>query len=94
MFLRPLETQPFDVVSDGIHIFGILLHRVGVIKTQIGLATIFLSDTEVQTDGLGMADMQIAVRFWWESGIYFRIVFPVLDVFFDNLLNEIHILRF
>ena len=49
---------------------------------------------EVQTDGFGVADMQVAVRLRWKSGIYFRIVFPVLDVFFDNLLNEIHILRF
>ena len=94
MLLRPLETQPFDVVPDGIHIFGVFLHGVGIIKTQVGLAAVFLSDTEVQTDGLGMTDMQIAVRFRWKSGIYFRIVFPVLDVFFDNLLNEIHILRF
>ena len=94
MFLRPLETQPSDVVPDRVHIFGILLHGVGVIKTQVGLATVFLSDTEIQTDRFCVADMQIAIRLRRESGIYFRIVFPVLDVFFDNLLNEIHILRF
>ena len=93
VFRRPLEAQPLDVLADGVHIFGVLLHGVRVVEAQVGLPAIFLSNTEVQTDGLGVADMQIAVRLWRESRLYSAIVFPVLNVFFDNLLNEIHIFK-
>ena len=93
VFRRPLEAQPLDVLADGVHIFGVFLHGIRVVKAEVGLSAIFLSNTEVQTDGLGVADMQVTVRLWWESRLYSAIVLPVLNVFFDNLLNEIHIFR-
>ena len=57
----PLEAQPFDVFLDGVDIGLLFLGRVGVIEAQVTIATELLRQTEVQTDRLGVPDMQEAV---------------------------------
>ena len=61
-FLIPLESQPLDVLLDGIYIFDIFLDRVGIVVTEVGLTAIFLRQTEIQANALGMSQMQVAVR--------------------------------
>ena len=58
----PLETQPAHVLLDRQRVFLAFLFRVGVVETQVAFSLVILRQSEVQADGFGMADMQIAVR--------------------------------
>ncbi len=92
VLFSPLETQPVDILTDRIHIFGVFFHRIRVIEAQIALSVVFLRHAEVQTDGLGVAYMKVSIGLRRKTSMYFRIIFPVLNVFFNNLLNKVHCL--
>ena len=47
---------------DGVDVFLALAQRIGVVVAQVGPAVELPRDAEVQTDGLGVADVQVAVR--------------------------------
>ena len=66
--LAPIEAEPAHVAHDGVDIFLLFLGRVGVVEAQVAVAAEFLGDAEIETDRLGMADMQIAVRLRREAG--------------------------
>ena len=68
LFTRPLKTEPLNIALDRIDVFLVFFRRVGVIETEIALATKLLRQTEVQADRLGMADMQVAIGLWREAG--------------------------
>ena len=55
------------VFLDGIDVFNLFLAWIGVVKTQIALAAEFRGKTKIEAYRLGMADMQIAVRFRWKA---------------------------
>ena len=63
----PVEAKPAHVVHDGLDVLGFLFGRVGVIKTQVAAAAVLGGDAEVQADGLGVADVQIAVWLRWKA---------------------------
>ena len=63
----PFEAEPAHVLLDGVDILLRLLLRVGVVHAQIALAAELLGYRERQRDRLGMADVQVAVRFRWEA---------------------------
>lgn len=65
---RPFEPQPTDVIHDCLGKILAFLQRVGIIKTEIGAATEFSRNAKVQTDGLGMANVQMTIRFRREPG--------------------------
>jgi hypothetical protein len=50
----PMESEPLDVLLDGVHVFGILLGGVGVVVTEVGHAAVLLREAEVQANGLGV----------------------------------------
>ncbi len=83
----PVESQPPDVALDRVHVLDILLGGVRVVETQVALAAVFLCQAEVDADALGVADMQVAVRFGRETGLYARFAFG--DGLLDDLLEEI-----
>ena len=59
----PVETEPLDVLFNCFDVSVFFLYRIGIIESQIAQAVfVFLSDTEVKTDSLGVSDMQKAVR--------------------------------
>ncbi len=91
-FLRPLEAHPTDVLLDGIDIFDVLLHGIGVVIAQIRLAAIFQREPEIQADAFGMPQMQVTVGLRRESG-YDALHFPGLQILFDDFLQEIQITR-
>ena len=66
----PLEAQPLHVLLNGIDVFGVFLHGVGVVETQIAQTAVFLGESEIDADGLGMADVQIAVGFGRKTGVH------------------------
>src|SRR5262249_18277864 len=70
-------------------IFDVFLRRVGVIKTQVTGACVFCRDTKVETDGLGMANVEMAVRFWWKTCRDPPVMLVGLEVCSNNVTNKI-----
>ena len=60
--LAPVEAEPAHVRFDRVDVFLLFLGRVGVVEAQIAVAAELLRDPEVEADGFGVPDMQIAVR--------------------------------
>ena len=86
--VSPVESQPVDVALDRVQELLLFPGRIGVVEAQVATAAEFLCDPEIQTDRLGMADMQVAVRLRWESGDHFGHA-PGLNVAMDHLTNKV-----
>ena len=86
---RPLEPEPVYVRLDRLDVLDILFRRVRVIEPQVALALELLSDAEVQADRLGVADVEVAVRFRWEPRIDASSVLAGGPVFRDDFTDEI-----
>ena len=83
-----METKPLDVFFDGVNVFVVFFFGVGVVKTQVTQAVVNIRQTEVQADGFGVSDVQVAVGFWRETGLD-GIVFAAFEVFFDEGADEV-----
>ena len=57
----PVEAQPVDIGHDAVHILGLLLGGVGIVKAQVGHAAEALGGQKVRHQRLAVADVQIAV---------------------------------
>ena len=90
-FLLPLEAQPLDVLLDGVHILDILLDGVGVVVAEVGLAAVLGRQAEVDAEGLGVAQVQVAVGLRREPGQDGRHL-AALEVVLDDLFQEIELL--
>ena len=66
--LAPVEAEPAHVALDGVDVFLLFLDRIGVVEAQVAAAAELLRDAEVEADGFGVADVQIAVRLRRETG--------------------------
>jgi hypothetical protein len=58
----PIEAEPANVALDGVDIFLLLFGRIGVVETQVTMAAEFLGNAEIETNRLGVADVQITIR--------------------------------
>ena len=85
----PLPAEPADVFLDRVHVLDVFLGRVGVVESQVAIAAESFRQAEIQTDGLGMSDVQITVRFWRESSMDFAFETARFLVTDDQLLDEI-----
>ncbi len=85
----PVKAEPPDVVLNRVDVFDVFLRRIRVVEPQVALAVIFLSQSEVQADGLGVADVQITVGLGREPGVNAAVVFSFGQIAFDNLLDEV-----
>ena len=62
--------EPADIFIDGADIFVILADRVCIVVAEVEFAAVFFRGAVIDPDGLGAADVQIAVRFGWEACVY------------------------
>jgi hypothetical protein len=62
------EAQPPDVGLDRVDVLDVLLGRVGVVVAQVADPAVVLGDAEVEADGLGVADVEVAVGLGREPG--------------------------
>lgn len=62
-----LEAQPLDNISDRFEIFLLLTGGIGIVVAQIADSTVVLGETEIDSDGLAVADVQISVGLGRES---------------------------
>src|SRR5699024_9002977 len=73
--LVPFKTQPSDIFFYGVYIFYILFDRVGIIISEVAFASVFGCGGKVETDGLGVSDVQVTVRFRRKTGTHLVSVF-------------------
>ena len=66
----PLKTQPLHVIFDGVDEFLVFFFRVGVVETQMADTAKLFGHAEIQTDGFGMANVQVAVRLRRKTGYH------------------------
>ncbi|MPM93206.1 hypothetical protein SDC9_140342 [bioreactor metagenome] len=81
----PCKAEPAHVLHDGIDVFDILLGGVCIVKAQITCAVVFEGHAEVDADGLGVPDVQVAVGLGRKPRLQARIL---LHVLFNILLYE------
>src|SRR5262245_35865292 len=86
--LAPVEAKPVHVSLDSVDIFLLLLHRVGIVEAKVAAAAIFGRKSEIQADRLCVAEMQIAVRFWWKASNY-ALYMSAGEISLNQVANEI-----
>ena len=84
----PAGDEPLHVGDDGIDVLDVLLGRVGVVHAQVALAAVFAGDAEVQADGLGVADVQVAVGLGREARDDLRVAL-FRDILRDDVADEV-----
>jgi len=57
----PSRIQPFQPSEDGIDVLGVFRDRISIVETHVAAAAVLERQSEVQADGLGVAEMQVAV---------------------------------
>ena len=86
--VSPLETEPLNIVLDALDVFSIFFNGVGVVEAQVALTAVFLGQSEVDGNGFGVSDMQVAVWLWWETGLHSATVLTLCQVIDNFLFNE------
>ena len=90
-----MKTEPPDIFHNGIDVFHIFFHGIGIVEPKVANAVVLFGNAEIEANRLGMADVKIAVGFGWKAGLNAASVFTFLQIFFHNLFDEIEIsLRF
>ncbi len=65
----PLEAEPADVLLDGIDVLLLFLFGIGVVEAQVGFSAELIGQSKVKTDGLGVADVEVAVGLGRKAGL-------------------------
>ena len=65
----PVEAEPADVFLDGVDVLLLFFFGIGVVEAQVGFAAELVGEAEVEADGLGVADVEIAVGLGWKAGL-------------------------
>ena len=65
--------QPFHIFFNRLYKFCVFFHRICIVKSQMKCSIIFLRQSIIQQNRLGMSNMKISVRFRRKSGTNFLI---------------------
>ena len=65
--LAPVEAKPVYVPLNGVDVFLLLLHGIGIVEAKMAAAAVLDAKSEIQADRLCVAEMQIAVRLRWKA---------------------------
>ena len=87
--LGPVESEPAHVLLDRVDVLDVFLRRIGVVEAEVADPAEFLGDAEVETDRLGVADVQIPVGFGRETRVTRRPCRPALQIAGDDLTDEV-----
>ena len=86
--LAPVEAEPADALLDRFDVLHLFLGRIGVVEAEVAAAAEIAGQAEVEADGLGMADVQIAVRLRRKAGDD-GLVLAALQVLVDDGADEV-----
>ena len=90
--IGPAIDDPVDVLLDGLDIFDVFARGVGVVHAEVAGAIELAGDAEIQANGFGVADVQVAVGLRRKAGDDFRIFFG-RHMFGDDVADKIAGLR-
>ena len=85
----PVKTEPTDIGLDGLHVFDVLLAGIRVVEAQIAEAFELQRKAEIEADGLGVTDVEVAVGLRRKARVNPASVFVRLQVIGDDGLDEI-----
>ena len=85
----PVEPEPFDVLFDRIAVLGVFFDGIGVVEPQVAGAPERLGESEVQTDGFGMANVEIPVGLGRKARGHAPAVLAVAEIFLYNFADKI-----
>ena len=87
----PVVAQPVDVLFDGVYVLHVLLGGVGVVHAQVADAPEALRRAEIDVNGLGVADVQVAVGLGWETGVDLHALGTAAGthVLLDEVIDEV-----
>ncbi len=101
-FVQPLEVvrrmtqvsleavaEPCDVLLDGLDVLQALLRRVRVVEAQVARTAVVLGDAEIETDRLGVADVQVAVGLGGKARHHAAAVLAGGHIRVDDLADEV-----
>jgi len=81
--------EPLHVVDDAVDVLHLFLGGVGVVEPQVALTAVPGRQTEVEDEGLAVADVEIAVGFRRKAGDDLAAILPLLEVLLDDVGDEI-----
>ncbi len=87
--IAPVSPQPARVGDDRVDILLLFLLGVGVVEAQVGLSAKLLRQPEVQADGLGMADVQVAIGLGRKAGVDAALEFVGLQIVDDDVADKV-----
>ena len=89
--VAPVIAQPVDVLLDGLHIFHVLLGGVGVVHAEIAQSVILLGGAEIHENGLGVADVEVAVGLGRKPGVdgHTLELTTLGDILVDEVMDEV-----
>src|ERR1700722_13367391 len=79
-----------DVFLDSVDVLGFFLLGIGVVEAQIGLASKLIRQSKIKKNGLGVADVEIAVGLGRKAGLDLGVAkFLGAHVFGDDFAEEV-----
>ena len=87
--IAPVKAQPVHCIENGIHIFRIFLSRVGVVKAHMAHAIKVARNAEVEANGFGMPNMQVAIGLGRKTRGHTVAVFGLCQIFSDNIADKV-----
>ena len=85
----PFEAHPADILLNALDVFVILFCGVGIVEAEVAQAAVAFGGHEIDVEGLGVADVQIAVGFRREAGMHLAAVFARREVFIDKVPDKV-----
>src|SRR5262249_1892740 len=85
----PVEAEPVDVADDLIDELLRFAHGVGVVEAEVTASAELLRHSEVDTNRLGMADMEPAMRLGWKPRDDGAAVLTGIEILRNDFPNEV-----
>ena len=87
--VAPIKAEPAQVFGDGVDVFLLFCGGIGVVEAQVAQAAVALRDAKVQADGLGVPDMQVAIRLRRKACVHDAIKAARFVVRVDDVGDEV-----
>jgi hypothetical protein len=69
----PVEAEPAHVFHNGIYVLLLFLFGIGVVEAQVCFAAELVGEAEIDADGLGVADVKVAVGLGRKARLYYGV---------------------
>ena len=87
--IAPVEPEPLHIFDDRFDVKVFFFSRIGIIEAQITQTTELAGKTKVETDGLGMPNVEEPVRLRWKSRLDAAVPLTCFQVALDDFPDEV-----